>query len=174
MVRDLPFSALQFAFYEQFKRWSTTIRRKWKGSTKALNDYVPWEIVNGIAAGGLAGMITTPLGIQTFRNLSHCLDVVKTRIQTSTRSTPKTLLHKSDAALPLGAGYLSQPANIKTESVITALKHVYKHEGWKGLFRGMGPRSGWCGSQSGVMFLGYEFFLRILDDWEGRLLDVGR
>jgi Mitochondrial carrier protein len=106
--------------------------------------------------------------------MSDCVDVVKTRIQTSTRSAPKTLKPKSDIPSTLGAGYLSQPKNIRTESVITALKHVYSHEGWRGLFRGMGPRSGWCGSQSGVMFLGYEFFLRILEDWDARPSDVGR
>jgi hypothetical protein len=68
----------------------------------------------------------------------------------------------------------SQPKNIRTESVITALRHVYKHEGWQGLFRGMGPRSGWCGSQSGVMFLGYEFFLRALDKWDRGHEEIGR
>jgi len=73
MVRDLPFSALQFAFYEQFKRWSTAIRRKWTGSAKALNNYVPWEVVNGVAAGGLAGLITTPLGIKMV--VESCLTV---------------------------------------------------------------------------------------------------
>ncbi|BFZ59419.1 Vacuolar protein sorting-associated protein 52 [Saitoella coloradoensis] len=63
ILRDLPFSALQFAFYERFK--------------KAAHDHVgsrdigmPLETLTGAMAGGLAGMITTPL------------DVVKTRIQT--------------------------------------------------------------------------------------------
>jgi hypothetical protein len=63
MLRDLPFSALQFAFYEQFKRWSIAIRREWKGPARAVSDHVPWEVVNGLAAGGLAGLITTPLGV---------------------------------------------------------------------------------------------------------------
>jgi len=62
MVRDLPFSALQFAFYEEFKVWSTSLCRQLRGSAKNFADNVPWEIVNGLAAGGLAGFITTPLG----------------------------------------------------------------------------------------------------------------
>jgi len=62
MLRDLPFSALQFAFYEEFKRWSNSARQHFKGMTKTISDRVPWEVVNGVAAGGLAGFITTPLG----------------------------------------------------------------------------------------------------------------
>jgi hypothetical protein len=62
MLRDLPFSALQFAFYEQFKRWSSLLGRS-MGSWRSVADYIPWEVVNGVMAGGLAGFITTPLGI---------------------------------------------------------------------------------------------------------------
>ena len=63
MLRDLPFSALQFAFYEQFKRWSNFMRRRLKGTARTVSDHIPWEVTNGLAAGGLAGLITTPLGI---------------------------------------------------------------------------------------------------------------
>jgi len=63
MLRDLPFSALQFAFYEQFKRWTLSARRCLKGSAKTFTDHIPWEVANGLAAGGLAGFITTPLGM---------------------------------------------------------------------------------------------------------------
>jgi hypothetical protein len=62
MVRDLPFSALQFAFYEQFKRWSSSLTRQLKGPTKSISDSIPWEVLDGVAAGGLAGFLTTPLG----------------------------------------------------------------------------------------------------------------
>jgi len=158
MLRDLPFSALQFAFYEQFKRWSSLVGRS-MSSWRSVADYIPWEVVNGVMAGGLAGFITTPL------------DVVKTRIQTGTRSAPPPKVTRKN---PLATVLGSQPKNIRTESVITALRHVYTHEGWQGLFRGMGPRSGWCGSQSGVMFLGYEFFLRALDKWDRGHEEIGR
>lgn len=63
LVRDLPFSALQFAFYEKFRGFALTY--------SSLRDLPVWqELLTGAAAGGLAGTLTTPL------------DVIKTRIQT--------------------------------------------------------------------------------------------
>lgn len=64
MIRDLPFSALQFAFYEKFHSWAQT----YVGANKDMG--VGLELLTGGVAGGLSGAITTPL------------DVVKTRIQT--------------------------------------------------------------------------------------------
>jgi len=103
----------------------------------------------------------------------HYVDVVKTRIQTGTRRSPSKVSNLNVSQAPLVAGFSSAPKNIRTESVITALRQVYEHEGWRGLFRGMGPRSGWCGCQSGVMFLGYEFFLRVLENWGPDLESIG-
>lgn len=65
MLRDLPFSALQFTFYEKFREAAQERAHSRKIS-------VSMELFVGAAAGGLAGVITTPL------------DVVKTRIQTQT------------------------------------------------------------------------------------------
>lgn len=55
IMRDLPFSALQFAFYEQFQKWA----KQWCG-TRDIG--LPLEIATGAMAGGLAGTITCPLG----------------------------------------------------------------------------------------------------------------
>src|SRR5579859_3204038 len=134
MLRDLPFSALQFAFYEQLKRWSSNLRQHLTGRTKTMSYYCPWEVIHGVIAGGLAGFITTPLGNQKCV-LLLIVDVVKTRIQTGTRSSPTKSTKVIGAQIPLAAGFASQPRNIGTESVVTALRHVYDHEGWKGLFR---------------------------------------
>ena len=67
MLRDLPFSALQFTFYERFRQMAQKRARSAQIS-------LPMELFVGAAAGGLAGVMTTPL------------DVVKTRIQTQTTS----------------------------------------------------------------------------------------
>lgn len=65
LIRDMPFSALQFAFYEKFHMAAKRYKR-------SRNIGLPLELATGAAAGGLAGIITTPL------------DVIKTRIQTQT------------------------------------------------------------------------------------------
>ncbi|KAF3904927.1 Mitoferrin-1 [Dactylellina cionopaga] len=67
LMRDLPFSALQFAFWEQFQKWA-------KVYSNGGDIGIGFEILTGGAAGGLAGTMTTPL------------DVVKTRIQTQLRT----------------------------------------------------------------------------------------
>lgn len=56
IMRDLPFSALQFAFYEQFQKWA----KEWVGGRDIG---LPLEIATGAMAGGLAGTITCPLGM---------------------------------------------------------------------------------------------------------------
>lgn len=65
LIRDLPFSALQFAFYEKFR----SSAQRYSGTTDIS---LGLELATGGAAGGLAGVLTTPL------------DVIKTRIQTQT------------------------------------------------------------------------------------------
>ncbi|CDK27476.1 unnamed protein product [Kuraishia capsulata CBS 1993] len=72
LVRDLPFSALQFAFYEKFRSWAYYLS---PNETTDDNLSVTLELATGGAAGGLAGTLTTPL------------DVIKTRIQTQSTSS---------------------------------------------------------------------------------------
>lgn len=183
IFRDLPFSALQFAFYEQEQEWA----KRWAG-TRDIG--LPLEILTATTAGGMAGVLTCPL------------DVVKTRIQTqknpeASSSTTKPLpstehISKKDGRLqtqhqhytaatttpsastkahsrPISTSSPStttpQPGapSLHTPSVITGLKLIYKAEGFGGWFRGVGPRAVWTSVQSGTMLVMYQYLLKKLE-----------
>lgn len=181
IFRDLPFSALQFAFYEQERTWA----KQWVGSNEIG---LGLEMATAASAGGLAGVITCPL------------DVVKTRIQTqinppeATTSSPSPVIasvnkksprfisasnpgqtHTAHASTPMHASpprrpistsspstSLPRPGAVKldTSSVMTGLKLIYKTEGVLGLFRGVGPRAVWTSVQSCTMLVMYQALLR--------------
>ena len=180
IFRDLPFSALQFALYEQEQR----IAKKWVGPGKDIG--LPLEIFTGFSAGGIAGAVTCPM------------DVVKTRIQTeldpdvaaaakqkrqekkerkaAARSGGKTASTQRPAvpAVPIPQQQrhsisTSSPSttlkrhghvSLDTESVMKALRIIYRTEGLAGWFRGVGPRFVWTGMQSGTMLVVYQKLLR--------------
>ena len=170
IFRDLPLSALQFAFYEQGQAWA----RQWKQSREIG---LPFELLTGAAAGGLAGVITCPL------------DVVKTRIQTQVNpsarpAVQKTPAHRTAPAVVGTANPISplkqqtrsistsspsthtpRPGciNLDTSSVVTGLKLIYKTEGIAGWFRGVGPRLVWTSVQSGCMLFLYQSILKQLE-----------
>lgn len=181
LSRDLPFSALQFAFYEQEQKWA----KSWVGST---NIGIGLEIFTGASAGGMAGVITCPL------------DVVKTRIQTqldpsviafvkagaknpgamaaahATGTTTTTAPHRphTSPASPSTKRPISTSspntalrqhgsAILETESVIEGLKVIYRTEGVAGWFRGVGPRAVWTSVQSGTMLVMYQVLLKWFD-----------
>ncbi|QWU87052.1 hypothetical protein CA3LBN_001270 [Candidozyma haemuli] len=116
LLRDLPFSALQFAFYERFRKWAII----YNDSNNDLSFTL--ELGTGAAAGGLAGVLTTPL------------DVIKTRIQTATTSTAGA--HAPHVTSTGGA--ISQL--LHKFSTVKALHSIYKNEGIYGMFSGVGPR----------------------------------
>lgn len=171
IFRDLPFSALQFAFYEQGQTWA----RQWR---RSRDIGLSLELFTGAAAGGLAGVITCPL------------DVVKTRIQTQVNPTTnppvkQTPLHKSTSGQVTPKLSTPQPQkqqkrlistsspsthtprpgsiNLDTSSILTGLKLIYKTEGIAGWFRGVGPRFVWTSIQSGTMLFLYQNILRQLE-----------
>ncbi|PVH73346.1 mitochondrial carrier protein-like protein [Cadophora sp. DSE1049] len=168
IFRDLPFSALQFTFYEQAQTWA----RQWKQSRDIG---LPLELFTGASAGGLAGVITCPL------------DVVKTRIQTQVNVTAQPAAKQSSSPKPVPSQVKGRPTAIKhqirsistsspsthlprpgsinldTSSVFTGLKLIYKTEGIAGWFRGVGPRFVWTSVQSGCMLFLYQTILRKLE-----------
>lgn len=184
LFRDLPFSALQFAFYEQEQK----LAKSWMGS-KDIG--LPFEILTGASAGGMAGVLTCPM------------DVVKTRIQTEldpeiiaqargkaaaaaagkpgsqqhpTTATSSSRPTKSSVKQPNIRGQsistsgastaLKQHGQVSldTESVMKALKIIYRTEGVAGWFRGVGPRGVWTSVQSGTMLVMYQTLLKWFDE----------
>lgn len=181
LYRDLPFSALQFAFYEEERK----LAMRYKGSRDIG---LPLEILTAATAGGMAGFITTPL------------DVIKTRIQTQitpSESTPKSpsphvqlatsrLQHeqtqgtvasisatsgnsqKRSVTTSSQGGSVRKPrptsVTLDTSSVLRGLRVIYKHEGIAGCFAGVGPRTVWTSVQSGTMLVLYQALLKHFDE----------
>ena len=179
IFRDLPFSAIQFALYEQ----EQNMAKRWVGHRDIG---LALEIATAATAGGMAGVITCPL------------DVVKTRIQTqlnpsasiaSTSPTPNLRGHKlaiapsheSNGRAPATISSLqplkrlistSSPSTsvpkrgavmLDTSSILTGLRLIYQTEGIVGWFRGVGPRAVWTSVQSGTMLVFYQYLLRQLE-----------
>lgn len=144
LFRDLPFSALQFAFYEKFRKWAIT----YNNNSDDLP--VPLELCTGAAAGGLAGTLTTPL------------DVIKTRIQTATIDTAGPHKHLTRESTVGAVGKM-----MHLFSTLGALHSIYSNEGILGVFSGVGPRLIWTGIQSSIMLLLYQVALKNLESSYG-------
>ncbi len=186
IVRDLPFSALQLAFYEKFRQLAFQYARDTQDSESSSHHPVTlpiyMELLTGSAAGGLAGTLTTPL------------DVIKTRVQTQKKVSPSSLssirsggtlnnqpiamsaqsiVNQPSSAIskaPNPSGIkkytipsTAQPAYINTSSTIKGLNLIYKTEGIYGLFSGVGPRFVWTSIQSSIMLFLYQYSLTFLD-----------
>ncbi|CAG7948275.1 unnamed protein product [Penicillium nalgiovense] len=180
IFRDLPFSALQFAFYEK----EQSMAKQWVGKRDIG---LGLEILTAATAGGMAGVITCPM------------DVVKTRIQTqqnppeppsgssgakhnvehvpkeSPRPHAPTSSHSHPSrahSRPIstsGASTAIPPPGtprLDTSSVFTGLRMIYRTEGIAGWFRGVGPRGVWTSIQSGTMLVMYQYLLKQLEAYQ--------
>jgi hypothetical protein len=161
--RDLPFSALQFAFYEELRDRA----KRYMGSNVIG---LPLEIATAASAGGMAGVMTTPL-IQTQQNTSPASTngptaaLSPSRHSTATASAnPSTSQTRPiSTSSPSTTLRVHSAATLDTSSVTTGLKIIYKTEGIAGWFRGVGPRAVWTSVQSGTMLVLYQTLLRYFE-----------
>ncbi|GAA5800560.1 putative mitochondrial carrier protein [Helicostylum pulchrum] len=135
ILRDVPYSAIQFACYEQFKKIA---QRKYNGQHIPIGV----DMITGSLAGAIAGAVTTPL------------DVMKTLLQTQQSGNNK----------PVGTKLLIEPPLKHYNGIIDGMVWNYKNQGLAGLFRGIGPRVFWTSLQSAIMFVVYEQVLHFQAD----------
>jgi hypothetical protein len=165
--RDLPFSALQFAFYEELRARA----KRYMGSN---NIGLPLEVVTAASAGGMAGVLTTPLDvvktrIQTQHNVAPSIATSQPIIESSTsrHTTLNPTINSTNSqtrsistSSPSTSLKVHNAATLDTSSVMTGLKIIYKTEGMAGWFRGVGPRAVWTSVQSATMLVLYQTLLR--------------
>ena len=173
IIREIPFSFIQFPLYEYFKQevalynesidYVTTsidttelqasassnsssdfeIKRK-----KALYQASPFQAaLCGSIAGGIAAAVTTPL------------DVVKTRL----------MLKKGGVGVneeAMGTSNNIKDAKLKqpksNNGVRNTLIRIFREEGVKKLFSGIGPRTMWISIGGWIFFGAYEQSLHVL------------
>ncbi len=170
IVRDLPFSALQFAFYEQERKFA----QRWTGRGDIG---LGLEVATAVSAGGLAGVMTCPLDVVKTRTQtqiarphsqsphvekesSHMEKVLKGQQPSSAKKTQTRMMHSGPRTVP------HTVPTLDTSSVLTGLKVIYKTEGVAGLFRGVGPRFVWTSVQSGTMLVLYQYLLKEMEKFQ--------
>lgn len=125
VLREVPFTVIQFPLWEGMKRWSVEVqRRKQVGerSNAVLGVSALESALYGSLSGAVAAGLTTPL------------DVLKTRLM------------------------LAQ----QRESVVSVTRGIWRNEGPKAFFAGLGPRTVWI-SIGGAVFLGtYQWAANVL------------
>lgn len=141
LLRDVPFTAFQFTFYESFKMiFKKKESKKSSRITQPHQLTLPQELLSGCMAGMLAGALTTPL------------DVIKTYSQTQGPQKESFISSHS-------------PKQNEGSNVIAIARRIYAHGGMKAFVHGLGPRVIWTGSQSMIMFFLYEHFVSVLSDF---------
>ena len=160
IVRDLPFSAIQFACYEQEQK----LCKSWMGGHDIG---LGLEIVTAVSAGGIAGTLTCPLDVVKTRTQTQILpdspnrDSQSAHLEKEAKARQNKLakgqiryMHSGPRTVPVSATVLD------TDSVIAGLRIIYKAEGISGWFRGVGPRFVWTSVQSGTMLVLYQYLLK--------------
>ncbi|CAL8087351.1 unnamed protein product [Calicophoron daubneyi] len=140
ILREIPFSLIQFPIWERLKfyaaQWNHGQAFSSPPSPTSFGFADPHELkawqsaLCGSLAGGLAGALTTPL------------DVAKTRIMLAKPNTP-----------------------FASGNILTALQLIFRESGFLGLFAGLTPRVTFL-SLGGAIFLGiYDISSRFWCGW---------
>ncbi|KAL2014540.1 hypothetical protein VTN00DRAFT_2065 [Thermoascus crustaceus] len=161
IFRDLPFSALQFAFYEQEQK----LAKEWVGHRDIG--------ARGWRSSRRRRRVTqqNPDGPEpALRSGEHSLvqDTPKQQTGQPSASNVKTSSRPIAASAPKPG-----PQVLDTSSMFTALRLIYRTEGVIGLFRGVGPRGLWTSVQSGTMLVLYQFLLKKLDAYQQSVEETG-
>lgn len=128
VLREIPFTCIQFPLFEFLKRQMANHTRTLSGAPR--QDAAWWQsALSGSIAGSIAAALTTPL------------DVIKTRIMLARARS-------ESASTVLDAARAKQDTRI-----LTILRTVVQQGGVRGLFAGVVPRTMWIGL-GGAVFLG--------------------
>ena len=128
IFRDLPFSALQFAFYEQEQK----LAKDWVGGHDIG---LGLEVATAVSAGGIAGVMTCPLDVVKTRTQTQIIPVTSAQNSPAAHLERISKIHKSSGKLQtrsIHSGPRTLPPTtpvLDTSSVITGLKLIYKTEG---------------------------------------------
>ncbi|SJX60239.1 related to mitochondrial carrier family protein [Sporisorium reilianum f. sp. reilianum] len=142
--RDVPFSAIYFAGYEAAKR-SLTGGGLGQGNAAGSGEEFGVAFVAGALSGSFAAVLT------------HPFDVVKTRLQTQgSRGEVEGRL----------SGSLRAGGTRGAASVWAAMRDIVEHEGGRGLWKGLSPRTAKVAPACGVMIASFEVVGRALADLE--------
>ncbi len=123
IMREIPFTIVQFSLWEYLKAAYSVRQHARAGREEGLVTAAE-SAVCGSLAGAVAAGLTTPL------------DVLKTNMMLARRGHGEK---EGKTVLREGAGRM--------------LARIRREEGWRGLFRGFGPRVAWI-SVGGAIFLG--------------------
>ena len=139
LLKDIPYSAVQFTVYDWIKRRRERIEIQTGHHHRLNGPYVHIsgkDLIGGALAGASAVLLTSPL------------DVVKTRIMTT----------KTTSSI----GLVSPPTRKHQLGVLRMCLLIYQKEGPKALFRGLLPRLMQKVPSSALYLITYEYLTQTL------------
>ncbi|EPE30058.1 Mitochondrial carrier [Glarea lozoyensis ATCC 20868] len=142
LIRDIPFTALQFPLLERIKKMMSKeaqLRKQQRGCgpTLSLSDHVKIATLSASIAGSAAAWITTPA------------DVVKTRLMLKAHDNRQNWSKQKDISL-------CNSRNNVSRGTWSVAHDIWVKEGLRGLFRGGFIRTAWTAVGNGIFIGVYE------------------